>query len=78
MKKIVFILCCVLVGFPVAKADAGENDPGQQIQDRLDRRGDRIEERQDRKGDGIERRFDRKGDRIDAKPSAGAGSGPYP
>ena len=29
MRKIVFVLCCVLVGFPVAKANAGENDPGQ-------------------------------------------------
>ena len=45
MKSVIFAVICLLAVFPATNSQAKENDPGQRIEDRFDRKGDRIEQR---------------------------------
>lgn len=53
-------MAAMLTAMGGAVAQAGSDDPGQRIEDRLDARGDRIDARLDRRGESIHNRYDRR------------------
>jgi hypothetical protein len=57
------VLLATLVGLFSASASA---DPGDRIENRLDKKGDRIENRLDNRGDRVNDRLDMASDRADA------------
>ena len=62
MKKVILVACSLVIFLLAPPIMAQEDNPGQNVSNRLDEIGTRINDRLDRRGEVINNRLDRRGE----------------